>query len=138
MFSSKDGKKEKPVNPDLVETIIGFNSSIEGLVKTQGSVRVDGRLRGDVETQGSLIIGEKGSLEGNVIAKSVTVAGQLQGNVRVSEKIELNKTARLVGDIVSKFVVIEDGAEFTGHCKMDREPAQQNLLTEPNKVSKKK
>ncbi len=134
MFSPKDNKKEKVINTDLVETIIGFNSTVEGLVKTQGSVRVDGKLIGDVETQGNLIVGEKGSLKGNVKAKTVTIAGEILGNISADEKIELNKTARLLGDIISKFVVIEDGAEFSGNCKMDRKENQQNLLGQPAKV----
>lgn len=136
MFSPKENKKEKVINTDLVETIIGFNTTIEGIVKTQGSVRVDGKLVGDIETQGNLIIGEKGFLKGNILAKTVTIAGEVYGNVSAGEKIELNKTARLLGDVTSKFVVIEDGAEFTGNCKMDRTQTQQNLLGQTAKVGK--
>ena len=133
MFGSKEGKKEAVVNADVIETIVGINSELEGSIFSQGSVRVDGKVKGDIDIKGNLIIGDQGTLLGNVKAKSVVVAGELKGNVLVLDKIEINKTGKLMGDIVSKFVVLEDGAEFTGHCKMERAVEKPALLKENNK-----
>lgn len=133
MFGSKDAKKDSSINLDVIETIIGLNTEFEGSVVSRSSVRVDGRLRGDVKIDGNLVVGDKGLLEGNVVAKNIVVAGEIKGNVYASDKVEINKSAKLFGDIVSKFVVIEDGAEFTGHCKMERKEENTPLLVENNK-----
>lgn len=133
MFGSKEAKKENTINSDVIETIIGLNSEVEGSVMSKGSVRVDGKLHGDVVIEGNLVVGDQGFLTGNVKAKNVVVAGELNGNVLAKEKIEINKVGRLNGDIISKFIVIEDGAKFTGHCKMEKEEQKTPLLKENNK-----
>lgn len=133
MFSSKDIKKENQVKPDVIETIIGLNSEVEGTVTSQGSLRIDGKLRGDVRINGNLIVGDQGFLEGGVTAKNVVVAGKITGNITALEKIEINKSGTLVGDIVSKFVVIEEGSQFTGHCKMEKAEEIPLVQNEKNK-----
>jgi cytoskeletal protein CcmA (bactofilin family) len=133
MFGSKEAKKENIINAEVIETIIGLNSEIEGSVLSKGSVRIDGKLNGDVSIEGNLIVGDQGLLKGNVKAKNIMVAGELIGNVAAKEKIEINKSGKLSGDILSKFIVIEDGAQFTGHCKMETEESKTPLLKENNK-----
>jgi len=133
MFNAKDIKKDSQVKPDVIETIVGLNTEIEGIITSQGSVRIDGRLRGEVNIKGNLVVGDHGLLEGGVTAKSVVVAGQIKGNVNALEKIEINKNGKLIGDIVSKYVIIEEGSVFTGHCKMDKLDEQPPLLNEENK-----
>jgi len=133
MFGSKENKNDSQVNSDVIETIVGFNSEIEGSVISQGSLRVDGKLFGDVDIKGNLIVGEKGFLNGEVKAKSVVVAGEIKGNITTLEKIEINKSGKIFGDIVSKFVVIEDGASFNGHCKMEKPSGEPVMLKENNK-----
>lgn len=130
MFSSKDSKKTAPINVDVVETIVGVNSEVTGNISSEGSIRVDGKLLGNVSTKGNLIIGEKGFLEGDTVAKNVVVAGNIVGNIRAIDKVEINKTGALEGDMVAKIVVIEDGAKFTGNCKMEN--SAQPLLKQSN------
>lgn len=132
MFGAKDQKKETPINTDVVETIIGANSEINGDVTSAGSIRVDGKMFGTVRANGNLIIGENGLLEGDAIAMNVVIAGKVKGNVKVSQKVEINGTGNHLGDIMAKTVVIEDGAQFTGHCKM--ESTSQALLKDENKT----
>lgn len=132
MFGAKDQKKEPPINTDVVETIIGANSEINGDVTSAGSIRVDGKMFGTIRANGNIIIGEKGLLEGDATATNVVVAGKVKGNIKVSKKVEINSTGNLLGDMVAKTVVIEDGALFTGNCKM--ESTSQPLLKDGNKT----
>ena len=134
MFSAKDIKKEGQANADVIETIIGLNSEVEGNIVSQGSLRIDGKLRGDITVKGNLVVGDQGSLEGSVNAKNIVVAGRITGNVVALEKIEINKSGRLIGDIISKFVVIEEGSHFTGNCKMERKDDVIPLLSGKNKM----
>ena len=130
MFGSKDNKKAAPINVDVVETIIGANSEVAGNVISEGSIRIDGRHSGNITTKGNLIVGEKGALEGDTIAKNVVIAGKIKGNIKASDKIEINSTGMLEGDLTAKIVVIEDGANFTGNCRMEQ--SSQPLLNESN------
>ncbi len=98
-----DKKNEK------LESIIGSNTLIEGNITTKGTLRLDGRLTGNVETDW-LIIGEKAFIKGNVKVAGVAVAGYLEGNVNAKEIIELKRTGQIRGDVItSKLVVIEGG-----------------------------
>jgi len=98
-----DKKNEK------LESIIGSNTQIEGNITTKGTLRLDGRLTGNVETDW-LIIGEKAFIKGNVSVAGVAVAGYLEGNVSAKEIIELKRTGQIRGDVsTSKLVVIEGG-----------------------------
>lgn len=133
MFNAKDIKKDSQIKPDVIETIIGLNTEMEGTISSQGSVRIDGKLQGDVNIKGNLIVGDHGFLEGGVTAKSVVIAGKIKGNVNAFEKIEINKNGKLIGDITSKYVIIEEGSEFTGYCKMDKAEDKPPLLNEKNK-----
>ncbi len=126
MFGAKDQKKEGPVNLDVVETIIGANSEVTGDVSSAGSVRIDGKLLGTVQAKGNVIVGEKGLLEGNAFANNVVVAGKIKGNIKANQKVEINASGSLEGDMSAKTIVIEDGALFSGNCKMESE--EQPLL----------
>ena len=98
-----DKKNEK------LESIIGSNTKIEGNISTKGTLRIDGRLTGNIETDW-LIIGEKAFVKGNVSVAGVGVAGYLEGNVSAKEIIELKRTGQIRGDVsTSKLVVIEGG-----------------------------
>ena len=98
-----DKKNEK------LESIIGSNTLIEGNITTKGTLRLDGRLTGNVETDW-LIIGEKAFIKGNVKVAGVAVAGYLERNVNAKEIIELKRTGQIRGDVItSKLVVIEGG-----------------------------
>ena len=133
MFGSKESKGMSEVNSEVIETIVGFNTEVEGSIVSQGSLRVDGKLHGNVNVKGNLIIGEKGLLKGDVVAKTVVVAGEINGNINALEKMEINKSGKVVGDIFSKFIVIEEGAHFTGHSKMGKLEEEKVLLKDNNK-----
>lgn len=98
-----DKKNEK------LESIIGINTQIEGNITTKGTLRIDGRITGNIDTDW-LIVGEKAFVKGDVRVAGVAVAGYLEGNVTAKEIIELKRTGQIRGDVsTSKLVVIEGG-----------------------------
>lgn len=98
-----DKKNEK------LESIIGSNTNIEGNISTKGTLRIDGRITGNIDTDW-LIVGEKAFVKGDVRVAGVAVAGYLEGNVTAKEIIELKRTGQIRGDVsTSKLVVIEGG-----------------------------
>ena len=139
MFSSKDStKKETQLNPDVVETIIGTNTVLTGDIVSEGSVRIDGKVTGTVTAKGNLILGEKGSLLGNGKGKNIVIGGHIAGNIEAAGKVEINASGTLEGDMVAAVIVIEDGARFTGNCKMESPKPAVAALPEPAKGQQKK
>lgn len=121
MFNSN--KKTTPINLDRIDTLIGKNTGIEGALTAEGTVRIDGKIKGDVILSGNLIVGNEGSVKGNVKADSISLSGVIEGNVTVANQLHLTPTSRLIGDIDAKNIIVDEGAIFHGNCKMTVEEA---------------
>lgn len=93
-------------------------TSIEGEIKSNGDIRVDGSLMGNINISGKLVVGEKGSVEGDIKCAYATVSGTLKGKIEVSELFSLQASARVNGEVLTNKLSVEPGAEFTGSCTM--------------------
>lgn len=111
-----------------VETIIGKNTELKGTIISQGTVRIDGKLEGELISSGDVVVGETGVIQAQIKAKNLTVAGEVRGNVDISERLDLLATAKLFGDIKIKVLTIEEGAVFRGASEMKHaEPGSASL-----------
>lgn len=117
MFSSK--KKADTINTSIINTIIGNNSSIEGVLTASESTRIDGLLEGKIMSESSVIVGETGTVKGDITAVEILVAGIVYGNLIAKERIQLTSTGRVLGDLITRTLVIDEGASFKGNCTMD-------------------
>jgi cytoskeletal protein CcmA (bactofilin family) len=97
---------------------IDEGSEMEGRYTFRGTVMLNGKFRGEISSEDTLIIGERGVLQADVRAGRVLVSGEVTGNVRATERIELKRTARVYGDVEAPVVVVEEGVLFEGHCRM--------------------
>lgn len=116
MFNSS--KKQNISVHDVIDTIIGENTVLEGVINTKDTTRIDGRIKGEARSEGFLIIGEGGLVEGDVKAQSMLIAGTVKGNIYVQERLEVAESGRISGDVVTKTLIIAEGAEFEGKCNM--------------------
>ena len=107
-----------PPDPGAVETVVGKATEIKGDLKSSGSMRIDGRVEGTVETSGDLIVGEGGVVVANVQASSVLVAGEVQGQVRATARLEVAATGRIRGDVETPVLVVNEGGRLDGKCTM--------------------
>lgn len=98
--------------------LIGSGTKIVGDIDSQGDIRIDGKLIGNLTTNGKFVLGPQGSIEGNVNSNNADISGEIKGTVNVSEILALKKTARVQGDIVTGKLAIESGAVFNGTCNM--------------------
>jgi cytoskeletal protein CcmA (bactofilin family) len=116
---------------------IGVGTEIVGDVSTNGDIRIDGVLTGNLKTKGKIVIGETGSIKGEISCKNSVVEGSVDGKISVSELLILKATSLLKGDINTRKLAIEPGAKFTGHCNMSMEstttPYESEKSTEGNK-----
>ena len=117
MFSSSNESQKKRQMIETVNTI-GAGTVITGDVQSKGDVRIDGNLKGSVNTTGKLVLGKEGIIEGDVVCNNADISGTLKAKITVSQLLLLKSTAKLTGDISTNKLSIEPGATFTGSCSM--------------------
>lgn len=102
-----------------INSIIGPETVLEGNFKTKDTTRVEGTIRGDVTSEGTLILSDKGKIYGNITAKNVIVGGAVEGNITVEDKIEITAMGSIKGDITTRSLIIDENAVFQGNCLMN-------------------
>lgn len=107
---------DKQQNTDL--TLIAANTTFEGKIKTEGSIRIDGKFIGDINAKANAAVGLTGHIDGSLTARNITVAGRITGSVVASEKLVLETKSVLQGDIRAIKLVVDEGAMFDGKCDM--------------------
>ena len=117
MFTNNKELMKKTENTAAVN-MIGAGTTINGDVQSEGDIRVDGTLKGSVSTEGKVVLGREGVIEGDVVCKNADVSGILKAKITVSQLLSLKTSAKLNGDITTNKLSIEPGAEFTGSCSM--------------------
>jgi cytoskeletal protein CcmA (bactofilin family) len=98
--------------------LISNGTEITGDVRSQGDIRIDGTMIGNLSTKGKVVIGNTGKVKGEVICKNSEVSGEIEGKINVSQLLTLKISSRINGDIVTNKLSIEPGARFTGNCNM--------------------
>lgn len=98
--------------------LIGNGTTITGDINSNGDVRIDGTLKGNLSISGKLVVGASGNIEGNIVCQNADISGEIHGKVTVSELLSLKASAKLLGDIVTGKISIEPSATFTGTCNM--------------------
>jgi len=117
MFDSK--KTARPVKSETSHftTSIGEECVFEGNISTTSSTRIDGKLKGKISGENTLIVGERGVILGEVKASAIIVYGRIEGIVD-SERLEIKSTGIVTGDIFIDRLVVEEGGVYNGRCGM--------------------
>ncbi len=100
------------------ETVVGDGTQIQGTMRSDGAVRIDGLFEGEIYAEGDVVVGERGMVKATLVARNILIAGKVEGNVEAREKLELVATGKLIGDIKTPNLVIADGAIFIGKSEM--------------------
>jgi cytoskeletal protein CcmA (bactofilin family) len=98
--------------------LISIGTEITGDIKSNGDIRIDGSLKGILNTKGKVVIGPTGKVNGEVICKNSEVSGVIEGKITVEQLLNLKSSSKIHGDIITSKLSIEPGALFTGNCKM--------------------
>ncbi len=117
MWGSK-GKKKNPIVDEENFTFLGRGVDFKGVVNFEGTVRIDGRLDGEIHTKGTLVVGEHAVIKGIVTTGTLISGGKIKANITASEKIQILKPGVLIGDIRTPSFTMEEGAHFHGLCDM--------------------
>lgn len=110
--------KNTPIETPSIN-VIGQGTSITGDVVTNGDIRIDGQMKGRLQSSGRVVIGATGAMEGEIECRTGDFSGQVNANVKVGELLILKASVRLTGDITTAKLAVEPGAIFTGHCSME-------------------
>jgi len=121
--------------------LISNGTEITGDIKSNGDIRIDGLLTGNLTTKGKVVIGPTGKVKGEVYCKNSEVSGNVEGRISVSQLLTLKTDSKISGDIITFKLSIEPGAKFTGNCKMseseNNEGESFTRTKEPEKNSEK-
>lgn len=97
---------------------IDQGSEFEGKLSFKDTARIDGSFSGEIASENTLIIGESGTVDACIRAKTIAVSGSVEGDVIATTKVVLHKTARVSGNVDAPILVIEEGAILQGQVKM--------------------
>ena len=105
-------------NNSQTNTIVGPKTELHGNLIVNGAAIIYGTVIGDVRAEGLVRTAQESLIKGSVVAKEAVIDGELDGSLTVSGKATLGSSARVVGEVKVSLLVIEEGAQFTGKCKM--------------------
>jgi len=122
---------------DRSKSIIGKTLTIDGEIKSDEDVFVQGRLNGQVNISKALIVGKDGFVNAEIKARTVKIYGKVEGNIDASYKVEIVPEGKLFGDIKAPKFVIEEGAIFRGNVSMKDKNNESAAKTDKTKESQK-
>ena len=130
MFKSSSGQGD-------LNGFIDAGSHIEGKLCFEDTFRIDGKVTGSVISDGELIVGDRGEVDGEVKASRVFVSGIVRGVLRGEEKVEITSSGKVLADVFTPSLKIEQGAHFEGRCTMGKEePKKKPASADRDKVTK--
>ena len=137
------GEEERAGRKDRVPAIgggggnlnafLGEGTSFKGTLTFEGTVRIDGRLEGEIFTKDTLVVGEGAQVSAAIHAGVVVISGTVHGNITAERKIEIHASGRLFGNISTPSLVIEEGVLFEGSCTMGQ-AADSGGVQEPERL----
>jgi cytoskeletal protein CcmA (bactofilin family) len=118
----KNTIEETPLSGNVNRICEG--TEIKGSVKSSTDFRIDGKIEGNLQCEGKVIIGEKGYIKGEIVSKNMEISGRVEGTILVEGLLSLKSTAVVDGEITTNKLVIEVGAIFNGTCHMSQKSTE--------------
>ena len=103
---------------DAIMNVFHKGSTVDGKIRINGSVRIDGKLKGEVEATEAVIVGETGVIEGNIKAKETNISGKCTGQIFAENCVLLHASAEIYGDVKCKKLVVDEGVLIDGSISM--------------------
>jgi len=103
---------------DEINAFLGKDTEFEGKFSFTGAVRVDGKISGEIFSNGTLIVGESAVIKAQIHVADIIISGEVHGDILAEKKIEITVPGKLFGNIKTPKLVLEEGVIFEGNCKM--------------------
>jgi cytoskeletal protein CcmA (bactofilin family) len=114
--------------------VLSSDVEIKGTIKFQKELLIDGKVEGEINSDGVLTVGENADIRAEVKTKSITIYGKVQGNITVSERCELKSKCTLQGDLKAARLIIEEGATFIGKSEVSSGMSVKSASSRPEVV----
>ena len=116
------GKKKNKKQDEEVKAFLGNGTEFDGKLIFTGSVRVDGRFKGEIYGGGGVLISGEGSrIEGTIAVDNIIISGDVIGTLEVKDKAEIYSRGRFFGTMKASKLIVQDGAVLEGNCQMRHE-----------------
>jgi cytoskeletal protein CcmA (bactofilin family) len=125
-------KNNESEQQQVLHNTITNGTEITGDINSQGDLRLDGFLKGNLNIKGRIVIGKTGKVIGTITCKNAEVSGNVEGKIYVSELLSLTDSSVVKGDIIINKLNIQPGCKFTGTCSMESGTASsepQSIIT---------
>jgi cytoskeletal protein CcmA (bactofilin family) len=119
------------------DTVVGENVKVTGKLHTSGNIQINGEVKGEVSSDGAIIIGKTAMISGPITASDVKIEGTVKGNIAASNEVALESNAKVFGDIQTKTLSIKTGAVFVGKSTMGEEVKPASAKATAGKEEKK-
>jgi cytoskeletal protein CcmA (bactofilin family) len=111
---------------DQINAFLGKDTEFEGKLSFSGAVRIDGRFKGEILTDGTLIVGETALLECDIQTAHISISGEVRGNIHAQNRIEIHAPGKVFGNISAPTVTIDEGVIFEGNCRMQTKAEEED------------
>ncbi len=119
-----EGGRTRKKNQDPINAFLGKDTEFEGKLSFSGAVRIDGRFKGEIHSEGTLILGETALLECDIHTVHISISGEVRGNIDARNRIEIHAPGRVFGNISAPVVTIDEGVIFEGTCQMQKKASE--------------
>lgn len=101
-----------------LHNVLATGTLLTGTIVAESDFRLDGRVEGEINCKGKIVIGPKGSVKGNILTDNAEIFGHVEGSVRARERLVLKSSAVIKGDVFIQTLEVEPGAKLNGSCTM--------------------
>jgi cytoskeletal protein CcmA (bactofilin family) len=124
-------EKKREIEEGKITGFFDKDTEIQGDLQFKGTFRVDGRFKGNINSQSILIIGDSGKVEADIKIGQVVVNGEIKGNIQAQERVEINSNGRVFGTIVTPKLIVEEGAYLEANCQTTSETSKLPSVSTP-------
>jgi cytoskeletal protein CcmA (bactofilin family) len=119
MASPVPGSSATDHGSSEVTTLLGRGSEFQGKLSFEGTVRIDGKLTGEIFTDDVLVVGEGAEVSAEINVGAIVIEGTVHGNIQAKRSVEIRTPGRVRGNITTPSLFVEKGVIFDGHCQME-------------------
>jgi cytoskeletal protein CcmA (bactofilin family) len=114
-----------------ITAFLGKGTEFKGVLSFEGTVRVDGKVEGEIISKDTLIAGDGAFLQGEITIGTIISSGKIVGNVNASQKVHILAPAHIQGNIKTPNLIIEEGVTFDGKCEMtgEKKSSEQKVVS---------
>jgi len=118
-----------------IKAFLGEGTDFKGVLTFEGTVRIDGKMEGEIHTKDTLIVGESAVVSAEINVNTIAISGVVRGNITATGKIEIQRPGKLFGNVKTPSLRIEEGVIFEGSCSMSH-PAGEEKRVPPISLSR--